>query len=59
MRSSTLARDLLGPSISSNALVGTGPLGGEEWTKLLAEMNSLVDVHESFIKSREPRLDVL
>jgi len=41
-----------------STLDDVGPVGKEQGTKLLGELNSLVDDHEEFVKSMMPRCDI-
>jgi hypothetical protein len=52
-------KDRILSDFNQSTLDPVGPLGGEQGTKLLSEMNSLVDEHEEFVKSLTPKLNVL
>jgi hypothetical protein len=54
-----LRRDRILHDFNQSTLDPVGPVGGEQGTKLLSEMNSLVDEHEEFVKSLSPKLNVL
>lgn len=52
-------RDRVLNEFNQSTLDEVGPVWGEHGTKLLSEMNSLVDDHEDFVKSLSPNVDVL
>ena len=49
-------RDRVLDEFSRSTLGDVGPVGGEQGTKRLSEMNSLVDDHEEFVKSLAPNV---
>ena len=52
-------RDRFLEQFNCNNLDDVGPVGGQEGTKLLSQMNSLVDDHDEFVKSLAPSGDSL
>lgn len=54
-----MQREKILTDFNQSTLDPVGPVRGEQGTKLLSEMNSLVDEHEEFVKSLSPKLNVL
>jgi hypothetical protein len=52
------ARERVLGEFNRSTMDDVGPLGGQEGTKLLSEMNSLVEHHEEFVRSLASRVDV-